>query len=163
MVACGVEPKGGEPVSCQSLFQVCPKPVSAPSGVWRHGCGSDHRRPRRFPSVTQSETYTTANPDNPNEILVAYNDSSGAGGSPATISGASYSTDGGLTFIRLTPNPFAAAGSNFGDPIALYNKSTGSWHTIWIDTACGGFGLGGYKTTDPLNGSLDALLRSQWR
>src|SRR5438132_10941315 len=28
-----------------------------------------------FPNVTQSETFTTANPDNPNQIVVAYNDS----------------------------------------------------------------------------------------
>src|SRR5437762_11715568 len=30
-----------------------------------------------FPNVTQSETYSTANPDNPNQIVVAYNDSRG--------------------------------------------------------------------------------------
>jgi len=28
-----------------------------------------------FPNVTQSETFSTANPDNPNQIVVAYNDS----------------------------------------------------------------------------------------
>ena len=31
-----------------------------------------------FPNVTQSETFTTANPDNPNQIFVAYNDSRAA-------------------------------------------------------------------------------------
>ena len=30
------------------------------------------------PHVTQSETFTAANPDNPNQIVVAYNDSRGA-------------------------------------------------------------------------------------
>src|SRR4029077_14225463 len=34
------------------------------------------------PNVTQSETYTTANPDNPNQIVVAYNDSRGRNASP---------------------------------------------------------------------------------
>ena len=29
------------------------------------------------PNITQSETFTTANPDNPNQIVVAYNDSRG--------------------------------------------------------------------------------------
>ena len=53
------------------------------------------------PNITQSETFTTANPDNPNQIVVAYNDSRGRNASPINISGASVSTDGGTTFTRL--------------------------------------------------------------
>ena len=50
------------------------------------------------PNITQSETYTHANPDNPQQIVVAYNDSKAR---PTTISPAvSVSTDGGLTFTR---------------------------------------------------------------
>ena len=56
------------------------------------------------PNITQSETYTTANPDNPNQIVVAYNDSRGRFASPINMSGASVSTDGGLTFGRVTTN-----------------------------------------------------------
>jgi hypothetical protein len=155
MVACGEDPKGKpSPATAfsklvKSLLPKLPSPLA-------YGATDvdliTSPPPENFPSVTQSETYTTANPDNPDQILAAYNDSSGAGNNPANYSGASFSSDGGLTFTRINPNPFAAAGDNFGDPIALYNKSTGTWHTIWIDTACGGFGLGGYKTTDPLNG-----------
>src|SRR6185312_16518543 len=29
---------------------------------------------KSFPNVTQSETFTTANPDDPNQVVVAYND-----------------------------------------------------------------------------------------
>ncbi len=36
------------------------------------------------PNITQSETYTTVNPDNPNQIVVAYNDSRGRNASPST-------------------------------------------------------------------------------
>ena len=54
------------------------------------------------PNIVQSETFTTANPDNPNQIVVAYNDSRGRNASPINISGASASTDGGATFTRLT-------------------------------------------------------------
>ena len=54
------------------------------------------------PNIMQSETFTTANPDNPNQIVVAYNDSRGRNASPINISGASVSTDGGTTFTRLT-------------------------------------------------------------
>src|SRR5439155_15430123 len=45
-----------------------------------------------FPNVTQSETFTTANPDNPDQIVVAYNDSRGRNFTPINISGASAST-----------------------------------------------------------------------
>src|SRR5438552_1437451 len=101
------------------------------------------------PNITQSETYTTVNPDNPNQIVVAYNDSRGVFASPINISGASVSTDGGTTFTRLTratgQSPFS---NTFGDPVALYNKPTGTWFAIFLDAACGGQGIGGYKSTN---------------
>src|ERR1044072_9281898 len=54
------------------------------------------------PNITQSETFSTANPDNPQQVCVAYNDSRGRNASPINISGASCSTDGGATFTRIT-------------------------------------------------------------
>jgi hypothetical protein len=105
-----------------------------------------------FPNVTQSETFTASNPDNPNQIVVAYNDSRGRNVSPINISGASFSTDGGNTFVRVTgangQSPFS---NTVGDPVILYNRPTGIWFTIWLDGGCGGQGLGGYKTTTPGN------------
>jgi len=102
------------------------------------------------PNITQSETFTTANPDNPMQVVVAYNDSRGRNASPINISGASVSTDGGTTFTRLTnasgQSPF---GGTEGDPVVLYNKPTSTWFTVWLDTACGGQGLGGYKSSTP--------------
>src|SRR5215471_10080328 len=110
-----------------------------------------------FPNVTQSETFTTANPDNPNQIVVAYNDSRGRNASPINISGASTSTDGGATFTRLTcanntppcqtgQGPFSGT---VGDPVILYHRPSGTWVTVWLDTLCGGQGLGGYRSTTP--------------
>src|SRR6516162_9002044 len=110
-----------------------------------------------FPNVTQSETFTTANPDNPNQIVVAYNDSRGINASPFNISGASTSTDGGATFTRVTcanntppcqtgQSPFSGT---VGDPVILFHRPSGTWVTVWLDTACGGQGLGGYKSTTP--------------
>src|SRR5206468_4567109 len=58
--------------------------------------------PETSPNITQSETFTTVNPDNPQQIVVAFNDSRGRNASPINISGASVSTDGGATFDRLT-------------------------------------------------------------
>src|SRR5437870_2152172 len=102
------------------------------------------------PNVTQSETFTASNPDNPNQIVVAYNDSRGRNASPINISGASVSTDGGNTFLRLTAatgqSPFA---NTEGDPVILYNRPTGTWYTVWLDVGCGGQGLGGYHSTTP--------------
>ena len=104
------------------------------------------------PNITQSETFSSVNPDNQNEILVAYNDSRGRNFNPINISGASISTDGGTTFTRLTKaNGQSPFDNTFGDPVALYHKPSGTWVTVWLDAACGGQGLGGYKSTTPAN------------
>src|SRR6266404_5498270 len=103
-----------------------------------------------FPNVTQSETFTTANPDDPTQVVVAYNDSRGRNFTPINISGASVSTDGGTTFTRLTKaNGQSPFDNTFGDPVVLYHKPSGNWVTVWLDAACGGQGLGGYKSTTP--------------
>src|SRR5438270_768642 len=103
-----------------------------------------------FPNVTQSETFTTANPDDPTQVVVAYNDSRGRNFTPINISGASVSTDGGTTFTRLTKaNGQSPFDNTFGDPVVLYHKPSGNWVTVWLDAACGGQGLGGYKSLTP--------------
>ena len=95
---------------------------------------------------TQSETYTLANPANPNQIVVTYNDSRTAS---ANYSGASYSSDGGTTFTRLNPNPFSSGhGTNFGDPVTLYNTPTSTFFAVFLATSCGGQGIGAWKSTD---------------
>jgi hypothetical protein len=94
---------------------------------------------------TQSETFTQGNPDNPLQIVVAYNDSRGP-----NLSGASVSTDGGNTFDRLTrPNGQSPFDNTFGDPVILYNRPSGTWFTAWLDGGCGSEGIGGYKSTTP--------------
>ena len=103
-----------------------------------------------FARITQSETFTTANPDNPNQIVVAYNDSRGDASNPVSYSGASVSNDGGVTFTRLTTasgqSPFP---NTFGDPVVLYHKPDSTWYTVWLDAAAGVQGLGGFKSTNP--------------
>src|SRR4029077_4819044 len=99
------------------------------------------------PHIIQSETYTGANPDNPDQVLAAFNDSRCAASN--NFSGLSVSTDGGLTFTRVTNgsgcSPFA---NTFGDPVVIYNKPYGTWFTVWLDgnSPCT---LGGYKSTTP--------------
>jgi hypothetical protein len=147
MIACGAAEGGSSPnVSAFSRFlQRLLAPLSYGAADVDLITGTE-----TFPNITQSETYSTANPDNPLQVCVAYNDSRGRNASPINISGISCSTDGGVTFTRVTgangQSPFAGTE---GDPVLLYNKPTGTWFTIWIDTACGGGGMGGYKSTNP--------------
>src|ERR1043166_9455542 len=146
MIACG-EATGGSPSSTSALAQLTKK-LMAPAayGAADVDVVTGTETP---PHIIQSETYTTANPDNPDEICVAFNDSRGAASS--NFSGISCSTDGGMTFTRVTnasgQSPFA---NTFGDPVVLYNRPTQTWFTVWLD-ANGSCTLGGYKSSTPLD------------
>ena len=147
MIACG-EAQGGTPSASSALFEAI-KNALAPLA---YGVSDVDlvTGTETSPNVTQSETFTASNPDNPNQIVVAYNDSRGRNVSPINISGASVSTDGGNTFARLTTASGQSPFSNtVGDPVILYNRPTGTWFTVWLDGGCGGQGLGGYKSTTP--------------
>ena len=142
MIACG-EAEGGSSPRANRFFQrfqtLLPGPLAygaADVDLINH--------PETFPNITQSETMSWANPDNPMHVVVAYNDSRGRNASPINISGASVSTDGGVTFDRLTTASGQSPFSNTeGDPVVFYNRPTSTWFTVWIgDGQCGG-GLGG--------------------
>ena len=112
MIACGAQ-RGGSGSSVgffQRITQAVKKllvPVGSGAGDVNLITGTE-----TTPNITQSETFTWANPDNPQQVVVAYNDSRGRNQSPINISGASVSTDGGATFTRVTnasgQSPFAA-------------------------------------------------------
>src|SRR5437867_5974764 len=147
MIACG-ESEGGSAFS-SGAFSRLYQQVTAP--LTFGGTDVDLINPQTDSGthITQSETMSAANPDNPNQIVVAYNDSRSFPNSN-NISGASVSTDGGTTFTRLTASTGRSPFDNtFGDPVVMYNRESGVWFTVWIDLACGGFGLGGYKSTTP--------------
>ena len=115
MIACG-EAKGGTPSASSALFEAI-KNALAPLAYGATDIdlvtGAE-----TSPNVTQSETFAASDPDDPNQIVVAYNDSGGYNASPINISGASVSTDGGNTFAALTnasgQSPFS---NTFGDPV----------------------------------------------
>jgi hypothetical protein len=137
MIACGLS-QGGTPFHGSGVSKFVQK-LTTP--VSYGGTDVDLiTGPETFPNVTQSTTFSTANPDNPNQIVVAYNDSGRNAGE------ASVSTDGGTTFTRLTYNgqsPFP----NTGSPVVVYSRHSSTWYTVWLDGGCGG--LGGYKSTTP--------------
>src|SRR6266568_2306007 len=145
LIACGESP-GGSATSFGAFSQL----FNAVTAPLTYG-GTDVDIITGADSIThptQSETYTNANPDNPNQIVVTYNDSRTAS---ANYSGASYSSDGGLTFTRLNPSPFATGhGTNFGDPVVLYNRPNATWHAIFLASGCGSFnaGIGDWTSTD---------------
>src|SRR5256714_900999 len=148
MIFCGQATGGGEPdeAGSSSAFSRLVHNLTAP--VSFGGTDVDLVTGTETPPhIIQSETFTGANPDNPDQVLAAFNDSRCADSN--NYSGLSISTDGGLTFTRVTNgsgcSPFA---NTFGDPVVIYNKPTGTWFTVWID-ANGSCTLGGYKSTTP--------------
>jgi hypothetical protein len=148
LIACG-EAEGGTPSPAAAFSQFVQNLLPSPLTYGATDFDLINPQTDAGTHITQSETMTAANPDNPNEIVVAYNDSRSFGTSN-NISGASVSTDGGTTFTRLTAatgrSPFD---NTFGDPVVMYNRNLGTWFTVWLDITCGSFGLGGYKTTTP--------------
>src|SRR6267142_1139242 len=144
MIACG-ESLGGSGTADNAFVRLAKKLLPGPGAYGAADVdvitGTDS-----ISHPTQSETYTTSNPDNLNQIVVTYNDSRTA---PSCYGGTSYSSDGGATFTRLDPNPMCSGhGTNFGDPVVLYNKPTSTFFGIDIASGCGGFGLGSWKSTD---------------
>jgi hypothetical protein len=150
MIHCGLA-KGGDPetgLANSSAFSKLVRNLTAPL-VYGSTDVDLVTGTETFPNITQSETFSTANPDDPNEIVVAYNDSRGLNANPLVISTVSVSNDGGTTFTRVTnasgQSPFP---NTFGDPVVLYNKPTQTWFTVWLDGNAG-CTLGGFKSTDP--------------
>jgi hypothetical protein len=79
-------------------------------------------------------------------IVDNFNDSAGDG---SDYSGTAYSSNGGATFKEIQPPPFGSAhGSNFGDPIVVFNSKLGKFFAGDIVSGCGGFGLGLWTSKD---------------
>src|SRR6266568_81184 len=147
MIACG-QAQGGS----ASVFETVSQAIQQTLAPLAYGAADVDliTGAESFPNITQSETYSLANPDNPDQILVTYNDSRGRNQNPINISGASVSTDGGNTFTRLTRTTGQSPFSNtLGDPVTLFNKPIQTWFAIYLDVGCGGQGIGGYKSTTP--------------
>jgi len=107
-------------------------------------------------SCTKSENMVFANTSNPLNIVVNYNDHNGS-----SYSGTSYSNDGGTTFTEISPAPFASGhGTNYGDPIVVYNSKLGKFFGGDLVTGCGGFGLGLWSSTDGVTWSTASCVHN---
>src|SRR6266705_2373168 len=135
MIFCG-EAQGGSASPASAFSQFVQSLLPSPLAFGTTDVDLITPGPESGTHITQSETYSLANPDNPNQILVTYNDDSrGVSANPINFSGVSVSTDGGTTFTRLTPSPFT---NTVGDPVTLYNSPSGTWFAIFLDVRCGG-------------------------
>jgi len=104
-----------------------------------------------YPHVTQSETQVWTEG---NTSVVVYNDSRTA---PACYAGGSYSTNGGGTWTDLNTRPFCAGhGTNYGDPVLVYDTKHARWLAGFLSTGCGGQGIGIWSSTDGINWSAGA-------
>ncbi|MDQ1394817.1 MAG: hypothetical protein QOG64_76, partial [Acidimicrobiaceae bacterium] len=138
-VTCGLTPvANGAPASGPATASPAPAQVGA--GDVNTITGTE-----TAPHVTQSEDQVWANGST---VVVAYNDSATA---PGNYSGLSRSTDSGHTFTRLNPSPFATGhGTNFGDPIIVFNKKLATWFGGDLADGCGGQGIGLWTSPDAL-------------
>src|SRR6266571_6443582 len=149
MIFCG-EAQGGSASPAAAFSQFVQSVLPSPLAFGGADVDLISPGPESGSHITQSETFSFTNPDDPNTIVVEYNDSRGVFSNPINITGASVSTDGGTTFTRLTKSNGQSPFSNtLGDPVILFNKPTGTWFAYALDPACGGQGIGGYKSTNP--------------
>jgi hypothetical protein len=139
MIACGLS-EGGSASSGSGFFgngfsQWIRNLLPAPFFIG--GADSDVILPDgTYPHVTQSESMEWGGPNN--TWVVNYNDSRTA---PSCYSGLSYSTDNGATWHEGQPL-CSGHGTNYGDPIVVYNGALNLWFAGDLATGCGGQGVG---------------------
>ena len=89
-------------------------------------------------------------------LVVNYNDHNGN-----NYSGTSFSLDDGATFTEILPPPFSSGhGTNYGDPIVVYNQRLGLWFAGDLASGCGGQGIGMWKSTDAQTWSTVSCVHS---
>jgi len=144
LMECGVIPRSAVPDSGDAVDGDEPTPPNVL--VSNRSCSSGS-------SCTKSESMVWHSlKAGDNTVVVNYNDHDGSG-----YSGISYSTDGGSTFTEILPPPFDSGhGTNYGDPIVVYNQKLGMWFAGDLATACGGQGVGLWTSPDGINWTAGA-------
>src|SRR5579863_9777260 len=137
LVQCGIL-QGGTPTDSG----VNHKPVAPPNVRVSNasGCNSSSE-------LCGSESMVAASTANKGQTVVANYNANGSfnGGN---YGGQSYSTDGGKTFTEIFPFEDNSHGTNYGDPIVIYNSKLGEFFGGDLVTGCGGFGVGLWTSKD---------------
>lgn len=136
MIECGLAP-AGRPAIGQALPPTIPN-----ARVSNRTCASNS-------SCTKSENMIWASSADGGTTLVdTYNDHNPTF---ASYSGTSYSKNAGLTWKEIVPPPFATGhGTNFGDPIVVFNAKLGKFFAgdLVSGSDCGGQGIGLWTSPD---------------
>src|ERR1700690_808772 len=144
LMECGVIPRPNPGASGDAVDDGQPMPPNVL--VSNRSCSSGS-------SCTKSESnvwHSAKSGDN--TIVVNYNDHNGSG-----YAGISYSTDNGATFTEILPSPLNSGhGTNYGDPIVVYNLKLGKWFAGDLATGCGGQGVGLWTSPDGINWTVGA-------
>ena len=140
LIECGVI-QGGRPTAARQADNNAPQP---PNVLVSNRSCSD---PTSCTKSTSMVWHSTRAGDN--TVVVNYNDGNGT-----SFSGTSFSTDGGATFTEIQPAPFLSGhGTNYGDPLLVYNQKLGLWFGGDLVTGCGGMGIGFWSSPDGQNWS----------
>src|ERR1043166_2777726 len=140
MIACGAAEGGSASTSSESSQ---PNQLSQwvkgllPAPLFIGGADVDVALPDgTYPHIDQSESMEWGGPNN--TWVVNYNDSRSA---PSCFSGISYSSDNGATW-HASSALCSGHGTNYGDPIVVYNARLGMWFAGDLATGCDGQGIG---------------------
>jgi hypothetical protein len=145
LIECGIVP-GGQPTA----GSVAHKPTAPPN--IRVSNASDCNSSSE---VCGSESMVAASTaDKGQTIVVNYNANGSFNG--GNYGAQSYSTDGGKTFTEIFPFEDNSHGSNFGDPIVVFNSKLGEFFAGDLVTSCGGFGIGLWTSKDGKNWKVGA-------
>jgi len=87
-----------------------------------------------------------------NTVVTNFNAEYGTG---SCYSGLAYSTDGGSTYTEIEPL-CSGHGTNFGDPIVVFNQKLNMWFAGDLATGCGGQGIGLWKSSDGISWTTGA-------
>ena len=135
LIECGIVKGGsGETGSAEEELPLAPPNILASNRTCTSGS-----------SCTKSESMVWSAGST---IVVNYNDHNAG-----QYSGVSYSTNGGATFTQILPPPFTTHGTNYGDPIVVYNARLGKWFAGDLASGCGGQGIGMWSSPDGINWS----------
>ena len=141
LIECGIV-EAGKPSSGNATEDGAPPNIL----VSNRACNSQF-------SCTKSESAVWASTkDNGMTVVVNYNDHN-----LGQYSGTSYSKDGGATFTEILAPPFGSGhGTNFGDPIVVYNAKLDKWFGGDLATGCGGQGIGLWTSNDGVTWTVGA-------
>jgi hypothetical protein len=136
LVQCGIVPGGHTSAIDGKHSPTAPPNVRVSNGS---DCSSSS-------DLCGSESMVAASTaDKGQTVVVNYNANYDTG----TYSGTSYSSDGGKTFTEIQPGPFNSGhGTNYGDPLVVFNSKLGEFFGGDLATGCGGFGIGLWTSKD---------------